>query len=136
MLLSFCCYLPHKLFSDLAVSLHSVALPSLKESSSSSVKRSWGTCSRSSSSVPRINWTRWDGVSAQSVGKGQSYNVYHNDNSKFSWQHVLLKLPFGVFDSRPRWIFFLWHKQVQVGDMIEWMYIMSKNMNEKNQLIA
>ncbi|TNN59974.1 hypothetical protein EYF80_029816 [Liparis tanakae] len=59
------CRLPLEFLSDLAVSFHSVAPPCLKESSSSSVKRSWGTCSRSSSSVPRMNWTRWDGVSAQ-----------------------------------------------------------------------
>lgn len=52
---------------NLAVSLHSVAVPSLKDSSSISVKRSWGTCSRSSSSVPKMNCTLWDGVSKQRV---------------------------------------------------------------------
>lgn len=47
-----------------AVSFHSYSSPSLKQSSSISVKRSWGMCS-SSSSVPRINCTRWDGVSGR-----------------------------------------------------------------------
>lgn len=47
---------------DLAVSFHSASFPSFTQISSSSVNSSWATCS-ASSSVPRMNWTRWDGVS-------------------------------------------------------------------------
>lgn len=48
----------------LAVSLHSESSPSRRQISSSSVKRSCGMCSSSSSSVPSRNWTLWEGVSA------------------------------------------------------------------------
>lgn len=60
---SFC--LNHNLY--LAVSLHSASSPSRQQISSSSVKRSWGMCSSSSSSVPRINCTRCDGVSRKKI---------------------------------------------------------------------
>lgn len=49
---------------DLAVSFHSASFPSFTQISSSSVNSSWATCS-ASSSVPRMNWTRWDGVSEE-----------------------------------------------------------------------
>lgn len=53
----------------LAVSRHSASSPSRQQISSSSVKRSWGMCSSSSSSVPRINCTRCDGVSMDARDK-------------------------------------------------------------------
>lgn len=52
---------------DLAVSFHSASLPSFTQISSSSVNSSWATCS-ASSSVPRMNCTRWDGVSGEVGG--------------------------------------------------------------------
>lgn len=52
---------------DLAVSFHSASLPSFTQISSSSVNSSWATCS-ASSSVPRMNCTRWDGVSDEVGG--------------------------------------------------------------------
>ncbi len=66
-----------------------------------------------------MNWTRWDGVSAKSEGKDQSYGVKSDDNSKFSRHYVLFKLHSGVFDSRPLWMVFCgWHMQVHVDDII------------------
>lgn len=52
---------------DLAVSFHSASLPSFTQISSNSVNSSWETCS-ASSSAPRMNWTRWDGVSNGDTG--------------------------------------------------------------------
>lgn len=52
----------------LAVSFHPASSPSFTQISSSSVNKSRGTCC-SSSSVPRMNCTRWDGVSG---GRRQS----------------------------------------------------------------
>lgn len=70
---------------DLAVSFHSASLPSFTQISSSSVNNSWATCS-ASSSVPRMNWTRWDGVSDEvrecGGGKDRWTNTHNTTHFK------------------------------------------------------
>lgn len=58
----------------LAISLHSASSPSRQQISSSSVNRSWGMCSSSSSSVPRINCTLCEGVSVGGEEKARTSN--------------------------------------------------------------
>lgn len=74
---------------DLAVSFHSASLPSFTQISSSSVNSSWATCS-ASSSVPRMNWTRWDGVSERTWRGNERWTVFLRRLSQTHTQHYLL----------------------------------------------
>lgn len=78
--------LPPRRDPDLAVSFHSASLPSFTQISSSSVNSSWDTCS-SSSSVPRMNWTRWDGVSDGQTGKSGKITLFYVRIALLRWQH-------------------------------------------------
>lgn len=74
---------------DLAVSFHSASLPSFTQISSNSVNSSWATCS-ASSSVPRMNWTRWDGVSeARGCERGKRGEMWFPKDYKYT-QHYSL----------------------------------------------
>lgn len=78
--------LPPRRDPDLAVSFHSASLPSFTQISSSSVNNSWDSCS-ASSSEPRMNWTRWDGVSDGNTGKsGKMTHFCQNMSFKMAAQ--------------------------------------------------